>query len=79
MNKVADIAITGKFRNNGQVCISPNRFYIQENRKDEFVSAFMERAKKLKTNITCKTTFFIIIIFNTLNISLNQDFIILYV
>ena len=48
MNKVADIAITGKFRNNGQVCISPNRFYIQENRKDEFVSAFIDRAKKLK-------------------------------
>ena len=48
MNKVADIAITGKFRNNGQVCISPNRFYIQENRKDEFVNAFIERAKKLK-------------------------------
>ena len=24
MNKVADIAIAGKFRNNGQVCISPN-------------------------------------------------------
>jgi succinate-semialdehyde dehydrogenase/glutarate-semialdehyde dehydrogenase len=48
MNKVADIAITAKFRNNGQVCISPNRFYIQENRKEEFVGAFMERAKKLK-------------------------------
>ena len=48
INKVADIAITGKFRNNGQVCISPNRFYIQENRKEEFVSAFMDRAKKLK-------------------------------
>ena len=48
MNKVADIAIAGKFRNNGQVCISPNRFYIQENRKDEFVSAFIDRAKKLK-------------------------------
>ena len=48
MNKVADIAITGKFRNNGQVCISPNRFYIQENRKDEFVNAFMDKAKKLK-------------------------------
>ena len=48
MNKVADIAITGKFRNNGLVCISPNRFYIQENRKDEFVSAFIDRAKKLK-------------------------------
>ena len=48
INKVADIAITGKFRNNGQVCISPNRFYIQENRKDEFVNAFIKRAKKLK-------------------------------
>ena len=48
MNKVADIAITAKFRNNGQVCISPNRFYIQEKRKDEFVDAFIERAKKLK-------------------------------
>ena len=48
MNKVADIAISGKFRNNGQVCISPNRFYIQENRKEDFVNAFIERAKKLK-------------------------------
>ena len=48
MNKVADMAIASKFRNNGQVCISPNRFYIQENRKDEFVGAFMDRAKKLK-------------------------------
>ena len=28
LNKVTDMAITAKFRNNGQVCISPNRFYI---------------------------------------------------
>ena len=48
MNKVADIAITGKFRNNGQVCISPNRFYIQESKKDEFVNMFIEKTKKLK-------------------------------
>ncbi len=48
INKVADMAITAKFRNNGQVCISPNRFYIQENKKDEFINAFIERAKKLK-------------------------------
>ena len=33
INKVADMAISAKFRNNGQVCISPNRFYIQENNK----------------------------------------------
>ena len=48
INKVADIAITGKFRNNGQVCISPNRFYIQESKKDEFVGLFIEKTKKLK-------------------------------
>ena len=48
IDKVADMAITAKFRNNGQVCISPNRFYIQESKKDEFVTKFIERAKKLK-------------------------------
>ena len=48
LNKVADMAITAKFRNNGQVCISPNRFYIQENKKDEFVNLFIEKTKKLK-------------------------------
>ena len=48
INKVADMAITAKFRNNGQVCISPNRFYIQENKKDEFINLFVEKTKKLK-------------------------------
>ena len=33
INKATDMAITSKFRNNGQVCISPNRFYIQEKKK----------------------------------------------
>ena len=48
IKKAADMAIASKFRNNGQVCISPNRFYIQENKKDEFVNLFIERTKKLK-------------------------------
>jgi len=48
INKVADMAITSKFRNNGQVCISPSRFFIQEKRKDEFINAFIDRVKKLK-------------------------------
>ena len=48
IDKVADMAITAKFRNNGQVCISPNRFYIQESKKDEFINKFIERTKKLK-------------------------------
>ena len=48
IKKATDIAIAAKFRNNGQVCISPNRFYIQEDKKDEFVNLFIEKTKKLK-------------------------------
>ena len=48
IKKATDMAITAKFRNNGQVCISPNRFYIQESKKDEFVNKFIEKTKKLK-------------------------------
>ena len=45
---ISDQSITSKFRNNGQVCISPNRFYIQESKKDEFIESFISKAKKLK-------------------------------
>ena len=48
IDKVADMAVTAKFRNNGQVCISPNRFYIQESKNEEFISKFIEITKKLK-------------------------------
>jgi len=48
INKVTDMAIAAKFRNNGQVCISPNRFYIHEDKKDEFTKQIVEKTKKLK-------------------------------
>ena len=48
IEKATDMAISAKYRNNGQVCISPNRFYIQEKKKDEFVNLFIEKTKKLK-------------------------------
>jgi len=48
INKVTDMAITAKFRNNGQVCISPNRFYIHESKKDEFANMLVAKAIKLK-------------------------------
>ena len=48
LNKVTDMAISAKFRNNGQVCISPNRFYIHENKKKEFTNLMVEKTKKLK-------------------------------
>ena len=37
-----------KFRNAGQVCISPTRFYVQEGVYDKFVGAFVERTKGMK-------------------------------
>ena len=48
LNKVTDMAITAKFRNNGQVCISPNRFYIHEKKKDEFANLMVEKKQKIK-------------------------------
>jgi succinate-semialdehyde dehydrogenase / glutarate-semialdehyde dehydrogenase len=46
--KSAEIAAAGKFRNAGQVCISPTRFYVQENNYDRFVKRFAEFAGNLK-------------------------------
>ena len=48
IKKVAEMAIAAKFRNNGQVCISPSRFYIHESKKDDFTKLFVEKTKKLK-------------------------------
>ena len=48
LDRITDIAIFAKFRNNGQVCISPSRFYIQENKKNEFTKLMIDKIKKLK-------------------------------
>ena len=37
-----------KFGNCGQVCVSPNRIFVQESIYDAFVSKFVEKAKNLK-------------------------------
>jgi acyl-CoA reductase-like NAD-dependent aldehyde dehydrogenase len=37
-----------KFRNAGQVCISPTRFYVQAGVYDKFVEAFVAKTKALK-------------------------------
>ncbi len=48
VEKATDMAIAAKFRNNGQVCISPSKFYIQKNKKKDFVDLFVKKTKKLK-------------------------------
>jgi len=44
----AKIAVTGKFRNNGQVCIAPSRFYVHKDVEKKFTEAAVEFTKKIK-------------------------------
>lgn len=44
----AKIAVTGKFRNNGQVCIAPSRFYVHKDVQKKFTEATVEFARSLK-------------------------------
>jgi succinate-semialdehyde dehydrogenase/glutarate-semialdehyde dehydrogenase len=45
---VAKAAVLGKFRNNGQVCISPSRFFVHKDVEKKFTEVAVEEAKKLK-------------------------------
>src|SRR6202040_1141408 len=44
----AKIAVTGKFRNNGQVCIAPSRFYVHKDVEKKFTEAAAEFPNQLK-------------------------------
>ena len=48
VKQVAQAAVLGKFRNNGQVCIAPSRFYVHQDISKEFTEAAVELAKGLK-------------------------------
>jgi succinate-semialdehyde dehydrogenase/glutarate-semialdehyde dehydrogenase len=45
---VAKAAVIGKFRNNGQVCISPSRFFVHKDVQKKFTEVAVEAAKALK-------------------------------
>jgi succinate-semialdehyde dehydrogenase/glutarate-semialdehyde dehydrogenase len=46
--KTADTIAAFKYRNAGQVCISPTRFYVQEGIYDRFLARFTDYAKAVK-------------------------------
>ena len=48
VEKAVDVAMASKYRNNGQVCISPSRFYIHESKKKQFTESFVNKTLKLK-------------------------------
>jgi succinate-semialdehyde dehydrogenase / glutarate-semialdehyde dehydrogenase len=48
VDRAADLLAAYKFRNAGQVCITPTRFYIQEKVYDRFMARFLDRAKSIR-------------------------------
>ena len=47
LEKTLDMVVPQKFRNAGQVCVSPTRFYVQRGIYDAFVKGFAERAARI--------------------------------
>lgn len=48
VEKVARITAAAKYRNAGQVCIAPSRFYVHDSVHDGFVEKFVEISRSLK-------------------------------
>ena len=48
IDRALDTMVTSKYRNAGQVCVSPTRFIIEENVFDRFRDGFVERVKAIR-------------------------------
>ena len=48
VDRVLDVMAPAKYRNCGQVCVSPTRFIVQENVFEEFVAGFTARARTIR-------------------------------
>jgi succinate-semialdehyde dehydrogenase/glutarate-semialdehyde dehydrogenase len=48
IESAAKIMVAAKYRNAGQVCISPTRFLVQEGVYDQFIKQFVDGAKSIK-------------------------------
>ncbi len=47
LEKALDVLVASKFRNAGQVCTSPTRFYVQKTIYEQFIAGFVERSRKI--------------------------------
>lgn len=48
IDMAAKISVAGKFRNAGQVCVSPTRFLVQDTVKEQFIRAVINETNKIK-------------------------------
>ena len=47
VDKTLDILVAHKFRNAGQVCVSPTRFHVQDGIYERFAAGFAERTRRI--------------------------------
>lgn len=48
IDRAVELGVKAKYRNAGQVCISPTRFYIQRKHYERFVDAFVEKTRAIR-------------------------------
>lgn len=48
LDRTVEALVTTKFRNAGQVCVSPTRFHVQSGIYDRFAKAFADRSRQLR-------------------------------
>ncbi|MEP7453545.1 NAD-dependent succinate-semialdehyde dehydrogenase [Phyllobacterium sp. SB3] len=48
VEKALDLAVPTKYANSGQVCVTPDRFYVHESLHDRFAAGFAARARALR-------------------------------
>lgn len=48
LESTLDLAVQRKYRNSGQVCVSPTRFFVQDASYQRFCDGFAARAEKIK-------------------------------
>jgi succinate-semialdehyde dehydrogenase/glutarate-semialdehyde dehydrogenase len=48
LEKTVETLVQSKFRNAGQICVSPTRFYVQDGIYDRFVEAIAQRSARIR-------------------------------
>jgi succinate-semialdehyde dehydrogenase/glutarate-semialdehyde dehydrogenase len=48
IGRAVELSVASKYRNAGQVCVSPTRFFVQDSVYSRFVEAFCERVKAIR-------------------------------
>jgi succinate-semialdehyde dehydrogenase/glutarate-semialdehyde dehydrogenase len=48
LESALDLSVATKYANSGQVCVTPDRFFVHESLHDAFVQGFVERAGRIR-------------------------------